>query len=69
LIEKLRQDIKEEQERREEEVEILKLEKDALADEKQDILNRYMESAKVEEEDPLKDIGIEEIKIQNKKLR
>ena len=28
-----------------------------------------MESAKVEEEDPLKDIGIEEIKIQNKKLR
>jgi hypothetical protein len=39
------------------------LEKDALVDEKKEIMDRYMESAKVEEEDPLKDIGIEEIKI------
>jgi len=68
-IEKLKKEIKEEQERREEEVEILKLEKDALADEKQEILDKMMESAQVEEDDPLKDLGLEEIKIQNKRLR
>ena len=28
-----------------------------------------MEQSKVEEEDPLKDLGIEEIKLQNQKLR
>jgi len=28
-----------------------------------------MESAQVEEDDPLKDLGLEEIKIQNKRLR
>jgi hypothetical protein len=38
LIDKLKQDVKEEQERREEEVEILKLEKDALLDEKEELL-------------------------------
>jgi len=30
---------------------------------------KFMEQSKVEDEDPLKDLSLEEIKIQNKKLR
>lgn len=32
-------------------------------------MDRLMEQGKVEEVDPLKDLGLEEIKLQNKKLR
>lgn len=69
VIEKLRQDLKEEQERREEEIEIIQLEKEALVDEKAELLEKFMESAKIDDDDPLKDMNIEEVKLQNMKLR
>jgi len=40
-----------------------------LQDELKDLMDKFMESGKVEEEDPLKDLSLEEIKLQNKKLR
>ena len=40
-----------------------------MKDEKQELLDKIMEQSKVEEEDPLKDLSMEEIKIQNQKLR
>ena len=40
-----------------------------LRDEKEEILQKLLSQGKVEEEDPLQDLGLEEIKIQNKKLR
>ena len=40
-----------------------------LQDENRDLMDRLMEQGKVEEVDPLKDLGLEEIKLQNKKLR
>lgn len=40
-----------------------------LVEEKRDLMDRLMEQGKVEEVDPLKDLGLEEIKLQNKKLR
>lgn len=61
--------LKEEEERRKEEAEIAELEKDALKDEKQELLDKLMEQSKVDEEDPLKDLSLEEVKQQNKKLR
>lgn len=61
--------LKEEEERRKEEAEIADLEKDALKDEKQELMDKLMEQSKVDEEDPLKDLSLEEVKQQNKKLR
>lgn len=52
-IDKLRLDLKAEQERREEELELIQLEKEALVDEKRELLEKYMEQAKVEDDDPL----------------
>lgn len=40
-----------------------------MQDELKDLMDKFMESGKVEEEDPLKDLSLEEIKLQNKKLR
>ena len=48
--------------RRKDESEIFELEKQALEDEKRDLMDRIMEQSKVEEEDPLKDLSLEEIK-------
>lgn len=59
----------EEMSRRADEAEIFELEKQTLMDEKQELMDRIMEQGKVEEEDPLKDLSLEEIKLQNKKLR
>mmetsp|Transcript_23707 Transcript_23707/g.29419 ORF Transcript_23707/g.29419 Transcript_23707/m.29419 type:complete len:290 (+) Transcript_23707:2180-3049(+) len=59
----------EEQQRRVDEQEIFELEKATLNDEKQELMEKIMEQGKVEEEDPLKDLSLEEIKLQNEKLR
>ena len=40
-----------------------------MEDEKRDLMDKFMEQSKVEEEDPIKDLSLEEIKLQNKKLR
>lgn len=61
--------MKEEAERREQEVEIFELELQGVKDEKQELLDKILEQSKVEEEDPLKDLSMEEIKLQNQKLR
>ena len=61
--------LQEEKERIDQETEIFELELQQVKDEKQELLDKIMEQSKVEEEDPLKDLGIEEIKIQNQKLR
>jgi len=45
------------------------LELEQIKDEKEEVLRQLMEHGKVDEEDPLKDVSLEEIKIQNKKLR
>lgn len=54
--------MKEEEERRKEEAEIAELEKDAIRDEKQELMDKLMEQSKVDEEDPLKDLSLEEVK-------
>ena len=61
--------MKEEAERREQEVEIFELELQGVKDEKQELLDKILEQSKVEEEGPLKDLSMEEIKLQNQKLR
>ena len=51
--------------RRTDEAEIFELEKAALQDEKQELTDRILAQGKVEDEDPLKDLSLEEIKLQN----
>ena len=59
----------EEKQARFDEKEIFDLEKAALEDEKRDLMEKILEHGKVEEDDPLKDLSLEEIKLQNEKLR
>ena len=55
--------VDEEMQRRADEVEIFQLEKQQLEDEKQELMERIMEQSKVADEDPLKDLSLEEIKL------
>ena len=54
---------------RQEEQELHELELAQLKDDKEEILQKLMDHGKVDDVDPLADVGLEEIKIQNKKLR
>jgi len=47
------------------EQEIFELEKQNLLDEKNELMEKILEQGKVEDEDPLKDLSLEEIKQQN----
>ncbi len=60
--------MEEEQLRRVEQEELHLLEMEALKDEKDEILQKMMTSS-LEDDDPLKNVSAEEIKLQNKKLR
>lgn len=52
-----------------EEAEVHELELEELRLQKDEVVQQMMNAAQVEEEDPLADLGLEEIKAQNRKLR